>query len=67
MTKDQVLFHLKRMLKDYEPSAPDHEQMAKEGLSYVERQRRLAAHEKDYPEAEALRTAIEVVDKFYHA
>jgi hypothetical protein len=66
VNKEQVLFYLKRMLKDYEPDAIDHEEMAKQGLSYEERQRRIKIHEKENPEAAALHAAIEVVDKFYH-
>jgi hypothetical protein len=66
VTKEQVLFYLKRILVDYEPAPIDHEQLATKGISYEERQRIVAKFEKENPEALALHAAIETVEKFYH-
>lgn len=65
MNKKTILFHLRRLLRDYEPVAVDHVAVAQRGASYVERQvaedRAAVLNAERQGAYEALNAAIDLV------
>lgn len=67
MTKDKILYYLRRRMRDLEDTPPSHASMAASGLGYAERVARVkhsevqrAEHEA---EVEALTEAIRIVEE----
>lgn len=61
MNKKTILFHLKRRLRELSDTQPDPIAMAKQGLSYAERQKKEAEADKYKGELEALESTIAFV------
>ena len=66
LTKDQVTLQLNRMLKEAEPQSIDHERLAQQGLPYEERRKLVELSGGNPDQAEAIRTCLELVEKYYH-